>query len=114
LQEEGFVKKRISAAQKNEMLRIQEEVGYSSVLDLLSDHFPDAITVRGKKQKDEEERNYREARQTGEFAPPITVEGMGQRPENDPPATPKQIAYLRDLGVRDEELLTRLGKGQAS
>jgi hypothetical protein len=114
LQEEGLAKKRIPAAQKNEMLKIQDEFGYSSVLDLLSEHFPDALTAKGKKQKDNEDRDYREARQTGGFAPPITVEGVGQRPDSDPPATQKQIAYLRDLGVRDEALLSRLGKSQAS
>jgi hypothetical protein len=114
LQQEGFATKRISAAQKAEMLRIQDEVGYSSLLDLLSEHFPDILRAKGKKQKNDEDRDYRKARQAGEFAPLVTVEGVGQRSVTDPPATPKQIAYLRDLGVRDEALLSRLGKNQAS
>ena len=114
LQEEGHVKKRVTAAQINQMLQIQTVHGYGSALDLLSEHFPTLITARGRKNHEEDSRQVREVRQVGEFAPPIKVSGVGERPASEPAATAKQISYLRDLGVRDEALLTRIGKSQAS
>ena len=114
LRSEGAIVEGITAAQKDEMLKIQDEVGYSSALDLLAEHFPHLLTADGKRQHEEFERDLREVRQVGEFAPRLTLDGLPPRGADEPPATPKQVAYLRDLGVRDEALIRSLGKRQAS
>ena len=114
LQEEGQVKKRITPAQIKKMLQIQAEQGADSVLELLSAHFPTLITSEGRESQDEADRSFREMRRVGEYAPRITVPAVGQRPADEPAATVRQLAYLRDLGVQDEAMLSRIGMYQAS
>lgn len=113
-QNEGFCKKQISKIKVDEMLRIQAKSGYGWVLDLLSENMPDLLTVSGKEKHEEFERIIRQSGRMGEFAPNIIISIAGSRLADDLPATIKQIKYLRDLGVRNERLLSTLGKRQAS
>lgn len=67
-----------------------------------------------RKRKRSEEREMRQIRGEGEFAPPLPVPEIPYRGEGETDATPKQLRFLRNLGCRDEALLSGLGIEQAS
>jgi hypothetical protein len=113
-QDEGFVRRRINKQRVEEMLKIQARDEYYAIENLIQDHFPELLTESGKRQVEEEARLRRKLDRVGEFAPSVKVEKLEPMQANEPPATAKQISYLRDLGVRDEQLLSGIGKWQAS
>jgi restriction system protein len=48
LQQEGRVQQQVTAERIEQMLLIQAKTGYSSVFDLVSDHFPSLVTTYGR------------------------------------------------------------------
>jgi restriction system protein len=48
LQQEGRVQQQVTAERIEQMLLIQAKTGYSSVFDLISDHFPSLVTTYGR------------------------------------------------------------------
>ena len=52
LQHEGRVQQKVTAERIEQMLLIQAKTGYSSVFDLISDHFPSLVTAYGRENMD--------------------------------------------------------------
>ncbi|MEY3775281.1 MAG: hypothetical protein RLZZ129_2061 [Verrucomicrobiota bacterium] len=113
-QDKGTVVKRISKQRLEAMIEIEIREGYGDSESLIKDHFPELLTRAGKAEAEEFDRLRREINRTGEYAPEIKVNSLQAKKVGEFHATAKQIRYLRDLGVRDERVLTGLGKLQAS
>jgi hypothetical protein len=117
----GMIAMGISEAQKIEMLKTQIDSSYCTVFDLVAGNFPGLLTKDGRRRLQEEqierakeESEYDKMRKMKEFAPLVTITKMTTRLQGERNATENQIRYLRDLGVRDESILTNLGIKQAS
>ncbi len=85
-----------------------------ALLALIQQRWPRLLLSEDyRKRKRSGERQMRRIRGEGEFAPPVPVPEIPARGMGEADATPKQLRFLRNLGVRDEALLGRLGKAQA-
>ena len=117
LQQAGFVRLHIPKQLKVEIYALDSsqfpslkdfqryiEINYKAIV--LSDQY--------RRKKSEELREFREWDKKGEYAPPVNVGELEPRNESEPDATPKQKQYLRNLGVKDEEVIAKLGRSQAS
>lgn len=113
LQDEGHVKSRVSKATlENLKAKILEED--MMIEEAIETYHPEIFTAKYKKDQEELDRNNRKSQKIGEFAPTIGVGKLEPLQKNEPKATVKQLEYLRKLGVRDEKVLSHIGKWQAS
>jgi hypothetical protein len=64
--------------------------------------------------KAHKEQAWEKVMHQGKYAPLISISEVSERQSGKPDSTPAQKRFLRDLGVRDEQTLARLGKFAAS
>lgn len=117
LHRDGLVRERISAKIRQSLFSLDVSALATPTLFLahIRANFPELLLSEGYgKASRREHRTWRQQRQEGEFAPAIEILQMPSREPGEPDATPAQKRFLRDLGVRDEQILAGLGKSVAS
>ena len=117
LREYGLLRERIPVEVERSLFQftLRNNPTEGAFLDYIRSNFP-KVLLSGNYGKSKSRRHQldREISRTGEYAPPVYVEHLPSRRPDDPDATPAQKRFLRDLGVRDEQVLSGLGKNAAS
>ncbi len=114
---DGYLRDRTPAEILNKLMCLDSSAfpTPSSLLAHIRVNFPNLLLSESYgKSKARQEQERQEFMHEGRFSPLITVTEIPGRQPGEPDSTPAQKRFLRDLGVRDEQTLTRLGKIAAS
>ncbi len=114
LQDEGHVKARISKTTIENLKRKLLEDEDLMFEEAITQFHPELWTVKHKREEEKQDIENKRIQKIDEFAPTIKVGKLQPLQNNEPRATPKQIAFLRQMGIRDEMVLATIGKRQAS
>ena len=130
LQTMGYATKTVSTSTKREILAKASAIPDDAELTLqefLFKHFRHVLTEFGREDVEEERRmreqfaeenkqEWHRQNRTAEFAPKISIADfvIPERRAGERDASDKQLSYLRDLGVLENELPRNMGLWQAS
>jgi hypothetical protein len=117
LRDRCLLAERIPEAVMNELAEVDpSSVGSrDALLAVIQQRWPRLLLSENyRRKKRSGERQMRQMRGEGEFAPSVPIPEIPVRGVAETEATPKQVRFLRNLGVRDEGVLAGLGIGQAS
>ena len=117
LQHSSNLRARIPKHILSQLLAFDESTipNEQALLAYIDKHHPKLLLSESyARKKGGQERQMREVMRRGEFAPTIEITEMSRRGPSEADASLAQKRFLRDLGVRDEALLARLGTYQAS
>lgn len=113
---DGILDREPTRKQKREIIKIAHDsrADLLDIEDIVTEHFP-ALLSQLQREANAELRATIAERERRVLA--LVKKGKYTIPEktsNEPPATKKQVDYLRILGVEDDAVLSVIGKSQAS